>query len=65
MARFLIAIRRSLILLKFTSHLPQINDHPGLVICVNQKIQSIFSFEFSREIISIFAVVNPEKLKKI
>ncbi len=65
-ARFLIAIRRSYLLPKFNSQLVQINGQPGILNCVDDRIQSIFSFEFDQEnILAIFAVVNPEKLKTI
>ncbi|RMG14011.1 MAG: hypothetical protein D6728_03750 [Cyanobacteria bacterium J055] len=44
----------------------RINDEPGILNTVEGKLQSTFSFEFSdRMIRSIFAVVNPEKLKGV
>lgn len=65
-ARFLIAIRRSRLLPKFSSQIVQINGQPGILNCVDGKAQSIFSFDFGTEaIVAIFAVVNPEKLKAI
>lgn len=65
-ARFLVAIRRSKLLPSFTSKICQVNGQPGIVNSVNSHVQSVFSFEFADERIqSIFAVVNPEKLKAV
>ena len=41
-------------------------DQPGILNTVEGNLQSTFSFEFSGESIkSIFAIVNPEKLKGV
>lgn len=64
--RFLIAIRRSRLMPTLVPHVMPINGQPGLVNFVDGEPHSIFSFEFtSRGIQSIFAVVNPEKLKTL
>jgi len=63
-ARFLVAIRRSKILPKIIPKIVQINDCLGILNSFEGKPQSTFSFEFSGDRIqSIFAVVNPDKLK--
>ncbi len=65
-ARFLVAIRYSRLIPKLSSQIVQINNQPGILNTVEGKTQSTFSFEFSDECIqSIFAVVNPEKLKAV
>jgi RNA polymerase sigma-70 factor (ECF subfamily) len=65
-ARFLIAIRRSRLVPVLNSKIAQINDRPGILNTVEGNPQSTFSFEFSGQSIqSIFAVVNPEKLKGV
>lgn len=65
-ARFLIALRRSRLVPKLLPQMVQINDEPGILNMVERKPQSTFSFEFSGQSIqSIFAVVNPQKLKAI
>jgi len=65
-ARFLTAIRQSKLLPAFTSQIVQINGQPGIINLVDNQPQSIFSFEFVDECVhSIFAVVNPDKLKSI
>jgi RNA polymerase sigma-70 factor (ECF subfamily) len=65
-ARFLLSIRRSRLVSTFSSIIVQINDQPGILNTVAGKPQSTFSFEFSAQgIRSIFAVVNPEKLKAV
>ena len=65
-ARFLIALRRSPLVTKFSSQIVQINGQPGILNTVEGTPQSIFSFDLGTETISaIFAVVNPEKLKTI
>jgi len=65
-ARFLIAIRRSRLVPVLNSKIAQINDRPGILNAVEGNPQSTFSFEFSGQSIqSIFAVVNPEKLKGV
>lgn len=63
-ARFLIAIRRSRLIPTLYPQVVQINDQPGILNTTEGNTQSTFSFEFSDQTIkSIFAVVNPEKLK--
>lgn len=65
-ARFLIAIRKSRLIPEFNSKLAQINDQPGVLNVLEGNPQSTFSFDFSgQKIQSIFAVVNPEKLKRV
>lgn len=65
-ARFLIAIQRSRLVPVLNSKIAQINDQPGILNTVGGNPQSTFSFEFSGQSIqSIFAVVNPEKLKGV
>lgn len=65
-ARFLLAIRRSKILPSFTSCFTQINNQPGIVNYVNGYPHSIVSFDFTDgRIQSIFAILNPEKIKHI
>lgn len=65
-ARFLIAIRRSRLIPAFYPQVVQINDQPGILNTTEGNTQSTFSFEFSEQTIkSIFAVVNPEKLKGV
>ena len=64
-ARFLVAIRRSKVLPKIIPKIVQINDCLGILNTFEGKPQSTFSFEFSGDRIqSIFAVVNPDKLKQ-
>jgi RNA polymerase sigma-70 factor (ECF subfamily) len=63
-ARFLIAIRRSRLIPTLNPQIVQINDQPGILNTVERNLQSTFSFEFSGQMIkSIFAVVNPDKLR--
>jgi RNA polymerase sigma-70 factor, ECF subfamily len=65
-ARFLVAIRRSQLIPTLSPLIVQINDRSGILNTVEGNPQSTFSFEFSGERIqSIFAVVNPEKLKAL
>lgn len=65
-ARFLVAIRCSQLIPTLSPQIVQINDQPGILNTVEGKPQSTFSFEFSgARIQSIFAVVNPEKLKAV
>lgn len=64
--RFLVAIRRSRLVPVLNSKIAQINEQPGILNTVEGNPQSTFSFEFSGQSIqSIFAVVNPEKLKGV
>jgi RNA polymerase sigma-70 factor (ECF subfamily) len=63
-ARFLVAIRQSKRLPRLKPQFVQINSQPGIANYVDNHIHSTFSFEFvDGHIQSIFAVVNPEKLK--
>lgn len=65
-ARFLTAIRHSKLISAFTSQLIQINGQPGIINFVDDQPQSIFSFEFGDGCVrSIFAVVNPDKLRSV
>jgi RNA polymerase sigma-70 factor, ECF subfamily len=65
-ARFLVAIRRSRLIPTISPQIVQINDRAGILNTVEGNPQSTFSFEFLGERIqSIFAVVNPEKLKAL
>lgn len=65
-ARFLLALRRSPLILPFSLHLVQINNQPGILTVAENVPQSTLSFEFSDAgVRSIFAVVNPDKLKAI
>ena len=65
-SRFLVAIRRSKQIPDLIPKIVQVNGQLAVVNFVNKKPQSVFNFEFSNDCIqSIFAVVNPEKLKAI
>jgi RNA polymerase sigma-70 factor, ECF subfamily len=65
-ARFLVALRQSRLIPTLNPQIVQINDQPGILNTVEGIPQSTFCFEFSGQIIqSIFAVVNPEKLKGV
>ena len=65
-ARFLIAIRQSRLIPALHPQIFKINDQPGILNIAEGNVQSTFSFEFSDQTIkSIFAVVNPEKLKGV
>lgn len=65
-ACFLIAIRQSRLIPALHPQIFQINDQPGILNITAGNTHSTFSFEFSNQTIkSIFAVVNPEKLKGI
>lgn len=62
-ARFLLAIRRSRLIPKFSSYIVLINNRVGILNTVNRQPQSIFSFNFvDNKIATIFAIVNPDKL---
>ena len=64
-ARFLIAIRRHKVLPTFTSRLTQVNGQ-SVVNYADGCLHSTMTFEMSSDrLCSIFAVVNPEKLKSI
>jgi RNA polymerase sigma-70 factor, ECF subfamily len=64
-ARFLVVIRQYR-LSRLVSRITQVNGQPGILNAVNGQLHSIFSFEFTEDgIRSIFAVVNPDKLKTI
>jgi RNA polymerase sigma-70 factor, ECF subfamily len=65
-ARFLLAIRRSRLTPTLVSQVITVNNQLGVINIVDEKPHSTFSFEFAgNRIRSIFAVVNPEKLKTI
>lgn len=65
-ARFLVAIQRSRLTPALVAQRSVINGQPGIINFVDGKPHSIFSFEIgSDQIESIFAVVNPEKLKAV
>jgi len=65
-ARFLVALRRSRLIPILNPQIVRINDQPGILNVVEGNPQSTFSFEFSGQSIqSIFAVVNPQKLKGV
>jgi RNA polymerase sigma-70 factor, ECF subfamily len=65
-ARFLVALRQSRLIPTLNPQIVRINDQPGILNTVEGIPQSTFCFEFSGQIIqSIFAVVNPEKLKGV
>jgi RNA polymerase sigma-70 factor, ECF subfamily len=61
--RFLVAIRRSRLTPTLISQVAVVNSQLGVINIVDEKLHSIFSFEFAGDRIrSIFAVLNPEKL---
>ena len=64
-ARFLIALRNSKIIPDLYPSLTTINNQPGIIIYLdNRQLHSILSFDIQGDCFgSIFAVVNPEKLK--
>jgi RNA polymerase sigma-70 factor, ECF subfamily len=65
-ARFLVAIRCSRLTPTLVSQVVAVNGQPGVINIVDEKLHSTFSFEFSGDRIqSIFAVVNPEKLRAV
>lgn len=65
-SRFLVAIRQNKQLPNLIPKIVQVNEQPAIINFANDKPQSIFNFEFSGDCIqSIFAVVNPDKLKAI
>lgn len=65
-ARFLVAIRRSRLTPTIVPQVVTINGQLGIINLVNDKPHSVFSFDIADEQIqSIFAVVNPEKLKSV
>ncbi|GFE70922.1 RNA polymerase sigma-70 factor [Chroococcus sp. FPU101] len=65
-ARFLVALRRSRLIPTFNPQIITINHQPGILNTFQGNPQSTFSFEFSASRIkSIFAVVNPEKLRAV
>jgi RNA polymerase sigma-70 factor, ECF subfamily len=65
-ARFLVAIRRSRLTPTIVPQVVTINGQIGIINLVNEKPHSVFSFDIADEKIqSIFAVVNPEKLKSV
>lgn len=63
-ARFLLALKRSRLIPNFNSQTVLINNEIGIMNIINSQAQSIFSFQFmEHKIKTIFAVVNPDKLK--
>lgn len=65
-ARFLVAIQRSRLTPTLVPQVVAINGQPGIINLVDDKPHSIFSFDvLGDRIQSIFAVVNPEKLKAV
>ena len=63
-ARFLLAIKRSSLIPNFSSQAILVNHKVGILNTFGRQPQSIFSLNFARHKIStIFAVVNPDKLK--
>ena len=62
-ARFLLAIKRSELIPNFDSQAVLINYRLGILNVSNCQPHSIFSFKFTNKIKTIFAVVNPDKLK--
>jgi RNA polymerase sigma-70 factor, ECF subfamily len=65
-ARFLVSIRRSRLTPNLIPQVMKINGQPGIINIVDGEPHSIFCFDFAGKIIqSIFAVVNPVKLKAV
>lgn len=65
-ARFLIAIQRSRLTPTVVSQVVKVNGQAGIVNLIDKAIHSTFSFELAgSRIQSIFAVVNPQKLRAI
>lgn len=64
-ARFLIAMRQSNIIPNFETYLAEVNGESGIVNYVNNSLHNVICLGFvsDNRIQSIFAVVNPEKLK--
>ena len=63
-ARFLLAIKRSRLIPNFFSQTILVNERLGILNSIDRQPQSIFSFHFTQyKISTIFAVVNPDKLK--
>ena len=63
-ARFLLALKRSRLIPDFNSQTALVNDRLGIINLIDNKAQSVFSFNFvEHKIKTIFAVVNPDKLK--
>ena len=63
-ACFLLAIKRSKLIPNFASRAIVVNNNVGILNTIDRQPQSIFSFNFSEsKIKTIFAVVNPDKLK--
>jgi RNA polymerase sigma-70 factor, ECF subfamily len=66
LARFLVSIRLSRLTPTLVPQVITVNGQSGILNLVNGQPHSIFNFEFADDRIrSIFAVVNPEKLKAI
>lgn len=65
-ARFLVAIRNSRLIPAIQPHLYELNGLSGILNFTAKGLQSAFSFELScKRIQTIFAIVNPEKLRSI
>ena len=65
-ARFLLAIRRSKKTPVFVSQLAQINHQHGIINYVNGYPHSVLIFDtFNGKARSIYAVVNPDKLRRV
>ena len=63
-ARFLLAIKRSRLIPNFSSQIILVNNNVGISNTIDLQPQSIFSFHFiQNKIGTIFAIVNPDKLK--
>ena len=63
-ARFLLAIKRSSLIPHFSSQAILVNHKVGILNTCERQPQSVFSFYFApHKISTIFAVVNPDKLK--
>jgi len=63
-ARFLLAIKSSLLIPKFSSEIVLVNNQVGVLNICDRQPQSAFSFYFTEyKISTLFAIVNPDKLK--
>ena len=63
-AKFLLAVKRSKLIPNFNSQAILVNSEIGVINIMGDRTQSIFSFQFTEhKIKTIFAVVNPDKLR--
>ena len=63
-ARFLLAVKQSTLIPDFTSQSIVVNDRLGILNTIKDRPQSVISFQFKDyKIATIFAVVNPDKLR--